>query len=198
MEIAFKTNQGENNLFRQVSNLKLEDRTLTINPPTNAKSMNDNIETKIFDWNKPASLIAELLFLLTYHSSPLVFSVYHEFLLSVESFLFLLALGGHLLHLLCQLSAIHKSKLTTMMQKKMKKRNLKRKPVNSRNNRAIFAWPWKMVLVSVRCSFYQPMEEKIKTWPLRFPAKENPNMEKALFDWPIVLQYEQSEVSVDF
>ena len=27
----------------------------------------------------------------------------------------------------------------------------------------------------------------IKTWPLRFPAKENPNMEKALFDWPIVL-----------
>ena len=30
----------------------------------------------------------------------------------------------------------------------------------------------------------------IKTWPLRFPAKENPNMEKALFDWPIVLQYD--------
>ena len=23
-----------------------------------------------------------------------------------------------------------------------------------------------------------------------FPAKENPNMEKALFDWPIVLQYD--------
>ena len=34
------------------------------------------------------------------------------------------------------------------------------------------------------------MDEKIKTWPLRFPAKENPNMEKALFDWPIVLQYD--------
>ena len=34
------------------------------------------------------------------------------------------------------------------------------------------------------------MDEKIKTWTLRFPAKENPNMEKALFDWPIVLQYE--------
>ena len=33
------------------------------------------------------------------------------------------------------------------------------------------------------------MDEKIKTWTLRFPAKENPNMEKALFDWPIVLQY---------
>ena len=31
-------------------------------------------------------------------------------------------------------------------------------------------------------------DEKIKTWPLRFPAKENPNMEKALFDWLIVLQ----------
>ena len=25
---------------------------------------------------------------------------------------------------------------------------------------------------------------------VRFPAKENPNMEKALFDWPIVLQYD--------
>ena len=34
------------------------------------------------------------------------------------------------------------------------------------------------------------MDEKIKTWPLRFPAKENANMEKALFDWPIVLQYD--------
>ena len=33
-------------------------------------------------------------------------------------------------------------------------------------------------------------DEKIKTWPLRFPAKENPNMEKALFDWPIVFQYD--------
>ena len=44
--------------------------------------------------------------------------------------------------------------------------------------------------VSVRYLFYQPMDEKIKTWPLRFPAKENPNMEKALFNWPIVLQYD--------
>ena len=34
------------------------------------------------------------------------------------------------------------------------------------------------------------MDEKIKTWPLRFPAIENSNMEKALFDWPIVLQYD--------
>ena len=47
-----------------------------------------------------------------------------------------------------------------------------------------------MVLVYVPCLFYQPMDEKIKTWPLRFPAKENPNMEKALFDWPIVLQHD--------
>ena len=34
------------------------------------------------------------------------------------------------------------------------------------------------------------MDGKIKTRTLRFPAKENPNMEKALFDWPIVLQYD--------
>ena len=47
-----------------------------------------------------------------------------------------------------------------------------------------------MVSVSVRYLFYQPMDKKIKTWPLRFPAKENPNMEKALFDWSIVLQYD--------
>ena len=56
--------------------------------------------------------------------------------------------------------------------------------------RAIFIWPWKMVSVSVRYLFYQPMDEKIKTWTLRFPAKENPNMDKVLFDWPIVLQYD--------
>ena len=47
-----------------------------------------------------------------------------------------------------------------------------------------------MVSVSVRYLFYQPMDEKIKTWTLRFPAKENPNKEKALFDWPIELQYD--------
>ena len=41
-----------------------------------------------------------------------------------------------------------------------------------------------MVSVSFRYLFYQPMDEKIKPWTLRFPAKENPNMEKALFDWP--------------
>ena len=55
---------------------------------------------------------------------------------------------------------------------------------------AICVWPWKMVSVSVRYLFYKPMNEKMQTWPLRFPAKENPNMGKALFDWPIVLQYD--------
>ena len=50
-----------------------------------------------------------------------------------------------------------------------------------------------MVTVSVRYLFYQPMDEKIKTCTLRFPAKENPNIEKALFDWPIVLQYDVKE-----
>ena len=47
-----------------------------------------------------------------------------------------------------------------------------------------------MVSVSVRYLFYQPMDEKIKTWSLCFPAKENVNKEKALFDWSIVLQYD--------
>ena len=47
-----------------------------------------------------------------------------------------------------------------------------------------------MVSVSVRHLFHKPMDEKIKTWTLRFPAKENPNMEKALLDWPIVSQYD--------
>ena len=56
--------------------------------------------------------------------------------------------------------------------------------------RAIFVWPWKLVSVSVRYLFYEPMDEKIKTCTLHFPAKENPNMEKALFDWSIVSQYE--------
>ena len=43
---------------------------------------------------------------------------------------------------------------------------------------------------SVRYLFHQPIRENIKTRTLRFPAKENPNMVKALFDWPIVLQYD--------
>ena len=55
---------------------------------------------------------------------------------------------------------------------------------------AIFAWPWKTVLWSVCYLFYQTVDEKIKTWTRRFSAKENPDMEKALFDWPIALQYD--------
>ena len=47
-----------------------------------------------------------------------------------------------------------------------------------------------MNLVSVRYLFYKPMNEKIKTWTLSFPSKENTNIERALFDWPIVLQYD--------
>ena len=43
------------------------------------------------------------------------------------------------------------------------------------HGRAIFVWSWKMVSVSIRYLFYQPMERKPK--------------KKALFDWPIVLQY---------
>ena len=33
-------------------------------------------------------------------------------------------------------------------------------------------------------------KQKKKNRSLRFRAKENPNMEKALFDWSIVLQYD--------
>ena len=40
----------------------------------------------------------------------------------------------------------------------------------------------KMVPVSARYLVYQPMDEKIRTQNARFPAKQNPNMEKALFD----------------
>ena len=47
-----------------------------------------------------------------------------------------------------------------------------------------------MVSLSVRYLFYQQKGERIETWSLRFLAKENPNMEKALFDWWIVLQYD--------
>ena len=49
-----------------------------------------------------------------------------------------------------------------------------------------------MVLVSVRYLFSQPMDEKDKTWPLRFPANEKTlnNLERALFNWLILLQYD--------
>ena len=43
------------------------------------------------------------------------------------------------------------------------------------------------------------MGEKIKTWNLRFAPKENPKMEKALFHWPVVLQYDvKPKYRVDF
>ena len=47
-----------------------------------------------------------------------------------------------------------------------------------------------MVSVNVRYLFYQSTDEKIKTPTLHFRVKENPNMEKVLFDWPIVSQYD--------
>ena len=47
-----------------------------------------------------------------------------------------------------------------------------------------------MVSVVVRYFSYQPIDEKIKTWTLRFAAKEIPYMEKASFDWPIMLPYD--------
>ena len=52
---------------------------------------------------------------------------------------------------------------------------------------------WSLLLL-----FYQPLDEKIKTWTLRFSAKENPNMENALFDWPVVLQYDVKAISRKF
>ena len=39
-------------------------------------------------------------------------------------------------------------------------------------------------------SFISQWMNMIKTWTLCFHAKEIPNMEKPLFDWQIVLQYE--------
>ena len=34
------------------------------------------------------------------------------------------------------------------------------------------------------------MDEKVKTWPLGFPMNANRNLEKALFSWLILLQYD--------
>ena len=34
------------------------------------------------------------------------------------------------------------------------------------------------------------MDEKIKIWTIRFPAKENPNKERASFNWPMLLQHD--------
>ena len=51
--------------------------------------------------------------------------------------------------------------------------------------------------VTVHYLFYQPVDEKAKTSAFCFPAKENPNIEKALFDWPIVLQYDVKAHRID-
>ena len=42
------------------------------------------------------------------------------------------------------------------------------------------------------------MDEKNQIWTFRFPAKENPNMEKPLFDWLILLQYDVKAISRKF
>ena len=44
-----------------------------------------------------------------------------------------------------------------------------------------------MVSISFRYLFYQPVDENMD---FSFSRQRNPNMEKALFDWPIVLQYD--------
>ena len=62
--------------------------------------------------------------------------------------------------------------------------------VFSQTVRAILVWSWKMVSVSLHHVFHKPVNEKIKTWTLPFLAKENPNIEKGLFEWPILLQYD--------
>jgi len=53
-------------------------------------------------------------------------------------------------------------------------------------NRAIFVWPWNncsLLVLSANGWKDQNMDSS-------FSRKENPNVEKALFDWPIVLQYD--------
>ena len=44
----------------------------------------------------------------------------------------------------------------------------------------------------LRCGYYLVVSVRVRliNWTLRFPAKEIPNMEKALLDWPIVLQHD--------
>ena len=57
----------------------------------------------------------------------------------------------------------------------------------------------KVVSVTVRGFFYQPMNEKIKTWTLSFPAKENLNNGEVIVRLANrVAVCRQSEVSIDF
>ena len=55
-----------------------------------------------------------------------------------------------------------------------------------------------MVLVSVRYLFYQSMDKKIKTWPLRFPARKPQYREGIVRLANRVAVWHQSEVSIDF
>ena len=64
---------------------------------------------------------------------------------------------------------------------------------------AIFAWPWKMVSVSVRYLFYQPMDEKIKTCGLFVSRQRKPLYGKGLVRLANrVAVWRQSEVSRKF
>ena len=59
--------------------------------------------------------------------------------------------------------------------------------------RVIFVWPWNMVSVSVSYLFYQPIDEKFKTWTLHFlPKKGIVRVANRVAVW------RQSEVSIDF
>ena len=54
-----------------------------------------------------------------------------------------------------------------------------------------------MVSVSVRCLFYQPMDEKIKTWTLCFPAKESLNIGEAFVRLANLCQYDAKVQSAE-
>ena len=49
---------------------------------------------------------------------------------------------------------------------------------------------WSLFVLSANGWKDEKKKKAKKPRSLRFPAKENPNMEKALFDWSIVLQYD--------
>ena len=51
-----------------------------------------------------------------------------------------------------------------------------------------------------KCSFFVLSANgwKVQNMASSFSRQRNPNMEKALFDWPIVLQYDVKEISRKF
>ena len=66
-------------------------------------------------------------------------------------------------------------------------------------DRAIFLRPWKMVSVSVRYLFYQPMDEKIKGMASSFSRQRKPYYGEGIVRLANrVPVWRQSEVSVDF